>query len=58
MENKCKGFHVTIVDNNTGETVRDFDTNAINYVALENTEKGKRSMEEDSRVWHQQFKLS
>lgn len=46
MENKNRGYHVTIVDNNTGETVRDFDTNAINYVALEDTAKGKRIMEE------------
>lgn len=42
MENKKRGFHVTIVDNNTGETVRELDTRAIKYVALsdEVTKKG------------------
>ena len=52
MENKNrgKGYHVTIVDNNTGETIRDFDTRAINFVALndslKDTEQGKKIMEE------------
>jgi hypothetical protein len=45
MENK-RGFHVTIVDNNTGETIRDFDTRAINFVALHESEKGKEIMRE------------
>ncbi len=44
--NRGKGYHVTIVDNNTGKTIRDFDTRAINFVALKDTEEGKRIMEE------------
>lgn len=45
MENKNrgKGFHVTIVDNNTGETIRDFDTRAIKLIAL-------KGMEEDTEM--------
>jgi hypothetical protein len=44
MENKNrgKGFHVTIVDNNTGETIRDFDTRAIMLVALKDMEEGEK----------------
>lgn len=45
-QNRGKGYHVTIVDNNTGDTVRDFDTRAINYVALRESEKGKEIMRE------------
>ena len=45
MENK-RGYHVTIVDNNTGETIQELDTRAINYVALAETEKGKEIMRE------------
>ena len=37
---------MTIVDNNTGETIRELDTRAINYVALAETEKGKEIMRE------------
>jgi hypothetical protein len=44
--NRGKGYHVTIVDNNTGETIRDFDTRAINFVALSESEKGKEIMRE------------
>lgn len=44
MENKNrgKGFHVTIVDNNTGETIRDFDTRAIKLIALKGMEEGEK----------------
>lgn len=45
-QNRGKGYHVTIVDNNTGETIRDFDTRAINFVALRESEKGKEIMRE------------
>ncbi len=44
MENKNrgKGYHVTITDNNTGETIRDFNTRAIKLIALESTEKSEK----------------
>lgn len=45
-QNRGKGYHVTIVDKNTGETIRDFDTRAINFVALRESEKGKEIMRE------------
>lgn len=45
-QNRGKGYHVTIVDNNTGETIRELDTRAINYVALKESEKGKEIMRE------------
>ena len=45
-QNRGKGYHVPIVDNNTGETIRDFDTRAINFVALRESEKGKEIMRE------------
>lgn len=45
-QNRGKGYHVTIVDNNTGETIRDFDTRAINFVALRESEKDKEIMRE------------
>lgn len=38
-ENRGKGYHVTIVDNNTGETIRDFNTRAIKLVALKGMEE-------------------
>lgn len=44
-ENRGKGFHVTIVDNNTGETIRDFDTRAIKLVALKGMESEKVARE-------------
>lgn len=33
MENK-RGFHVTIVENKTGETLEEFDTKGMVYVHL------------------------
>lgn len=45
-QNRGKGYHVTIVDNNTGETIQELDTRAINYVALRESEKGKEIMRE------------
>lgn len=43
-QNRGKGYHVTIVDNNTGETIRELDTRSILYVALSESEKGKEIM--------------
>ena len=44
MENKNrgKGYHVTITDNNTGETIRDFNTRAIKLIALKDMEEGEK----------------
>jgi hypothetical protein len=45
-QNRGKGYHVTIVNNNTGETVQELDTRSILYVALNESEKGKEIMRE------------
>lgn len=44
-ENRGKGYHVMIVDNNTGETIRDFDTRAIKLIALKGMESEKVARE-------------
>lgn len=44
-ENRGKGYHVTIVNNNTGETIRDFDTRAIKLIALKDMEDEKVARE-------------
>lgn len=46
MENKNRGYHVTIVDNNTGETITDADTRGILYAMLYDTEKSRKMAEE------------
>lgn len=46
MENKNRGYHVTIVDNNTGETIVDADTRGILYAMLCDTEKSRKMVEE------------
>lgn len=46
MENKHRGYHVTIVDNNTGETLMDADTRGILYAMLYDTEKSRKMAEE------------
>lgn len=46
MENKHRGYHVTIVDNNTGETIKDADTRGILYAMLHDTEKSRKMAEE------------
>lgn len=46
MENKHRGYHVTIVDNNTGKTIQDADTRGILYAMLYDTEKIRRMAEE------------
>ena len=46
MENKHRGYHVTIVDNNTGETLMDADTRGILYAMLHDTEEIRKMAEE------------
>ena len=46
MENKNRGYHVTIVDNNTGKTITDADTRGILYAMLHDTEESRRMAEE------------
>ena len=50
MENKNrgKGYHVTILDNNTGDTIRDFDTRAIKLIALKGMESEKVARERNA----------
>lgn len=50
MENKNrgKGFHVMIVNNNTGETIRDFDTRAIKLIALKGMESEEVARERNA----------
>lgn len=43
MENK-RGFHVTIVENKTGETIEEFDTKGMAYVHL--SEEAEENMPE------------
>lgn len=44
MENKNRGFHVTIVDNNTGRVVHDGDTRAIMYAMTIDDEAKRREV--------------
>lgn len=44
MDNNMK-YHVTIVDNETGEAITDINTKGIMYAALVETERGKRIAE-------------
>lgn len=46
--NKNRGYHVTVVDNKTGETVRDFNTRAIVYVMLNEIDEDKVNEEHDA----------
>lgn len=46
MENKNRGYHVTIVDNNTGKTITDTDTRGILYAMLYDNEKSREMVEE------------
>jgi hypothetical protein len=39
--NKNTGYHVTVVDNKTGETIRDFKTRAIVYVMINEIDEDK-----------------
>ena len=49
MENK-RGFHVTIVENKTGETLEEFDTKGMAYVHLEEVDEAKAMEGEESAV--------
>ena len=44
MENKNRGYHVTIVDNNTGKVVHDGDTRAIMYAMTIDDEAKRREV--------------
>lgn len=46
--NKNTGYHVTVVDNKTGETIRDFKTRAIVYVMLNEIDEAKVNEEHDA----------
>lgn len=46
--NEKRGYHVTVVDNKTGETVRDFNTRAIVYVMLGEIDEDKVNEEYDA----------
>lgn len=43
-QNRGKGYHVTIVDNNTGKVVHDGDTRAIMYVMTIDDEAKMREL--------------
>ena len=46
--NKNSGYHVTVVENKTGETVSDFSTRAIVYVSLNEIDERKTNEEHDA----------
>ena len=46
--NEKRGYHVTVVDNETGETVSDFSTRAIVYVSLDEIDEKKVNEEQDA----------
>lgn len=46
--NEKRGYHVTVVENKTGETVRDFNTRAIVYVMLNEIDEKKVNEEQDA----------
>ena len=48
--NKNRGYHVTVVDNETGETVSDFSTRAIVYVSLDEIDEKKVNEEQDAAM--------
>lgn len=49
MENK-RGFHVTIVENKTGETLNEFDTKGIAYVHLVEVDEAEATKHEERAV--------
>lgn len=49
MENK-RGFHVTIVENKTGETLDEFDTKGIAYVHLSEVDEAEAMKDEERAV--------
>lgn len=50
MENKNRGYHVTIVDNNTGKVVHDGDTRAVMYAMTIDDEDKKREFKGSDSV--------
>ena len=46
MENK-RGFHITIVENKTGETLDEFDTKGIAYVHLSEVDEAEATKDEE-----------
>ena len=48
--NEKRGYHVTVVDNKTGETVSDFSTRAIVYVRLNEIDEEKVNEEQDAAM--------
>lgn len=49
MENK-RGFHITIVENKTGETLEEFDTKGMVYVHLNEVDEAEATEGEESAV--------
>lgn len=49
MENK-RGFHVTIVENQTGETLEEFDTKGMVYVQLNEVDEDEAAKGEEQAV--------
>ena len=49
MENK-RGFHITIVENKTGETLNEFDTKGIAYVHLNEVDEAEAVKGEERAV--------
>ena len=49
-QNRGKGYHVTIVDNNTGKVVHDGDTRAIMYVMTIDDEAKMREVKGDDGI--------
>ena len=49
MENK-RGYHVTIVENKSGETLEEFDTKGMVYVHLSEVDEAKATLGEESAV--------
>jgi hypothetical protein len=49
MENK-RGFHVTIVKNQTGETLEEFDTKGMVYVHLNEVDEAEATKGEEQAV--------
>ena len=49
MENK-RGYHVTIVENKSGETLEEFDTKGMVYVHLDEVDEAEATKGEKSAV--------
>lgn len=49
-QNRGKGYHVTIVENKSGETLEEFDTTGMVYVHLNEVDKVKATEGEEPAV--------